>query len=31
MLDIERACQEFNTSLTLGFQTAAKTIKDHCK
>jgi Tfp pilus assembly protein PilF len=31
MQDRARACQEFNTSLTLGFKTAAKTIQDHCK
>jgi len=26
-----QACQEFNTALTLGYQGAAKTIKEHCQ
>jgi tetratricopeptide (TPR) repeat protein len=27
----EKACEEFKTSLNLGYQNAAKTIKDHCQ
>lgn len=27
----EQACKEFNSSLSLGYQNAAKTIQDHCQ